>query len=58
MVRAVRPASVTSDNVLQDPKQYFDPFGGVSNKHQFDLFGTDCGDVGHMGLTLIIVDKR
>ena len=32
-------ASVTSDTVLQDPDQNFDPDDGFSNLHQFDLSG-------------------
>jgi subtilisin family serine protease len=31
------PATVTSDNVLQDPDQNFDPNDGFSNLHQFNL---------------------
>jgi len=34
------PATVTSDNVLQDPNQSFDPNDGFSNLHQFTLSGT------------------
>ncbi len=33
------PATVTSDNVLQDPDQNFDPGDGFSNLHQFSLSG-------------------
>lgn len=33
------PATVTSDNVLQDPDQTFDPSDGYSNLHQFNLSG-------------------
>jgi hypothetical protein len=33
------PATVTSDNVLQDPDQNFDPNDGYSNLHQFNLSG-------------------
>jgi subtilisin family serine protease len=33
------PATVTSDNVLQDPDQDFDPNDGYSNLHQFTLTG-------------------
>ncbi len=33
------PATVTSDNVLQDPDQVFDPDDGYSNEHQFTLTG-------------------
>jgi hypothetical protein len=32
-------ATVTSDNVLQDPDQTFDPTDGFSNLHQFTLSG-------------------
>jgi hypothetical protein len=32
-------ATVTSDNVLQDPDQTFDPTDGFSNQHDFDLSG-------------------
>jgi hypothetical protein len=32
-------ATVTSDNVLQDPDQSFDPTDGFSNEHQFTLSG-------------------
>jgi hypothetical protein len=35
----LEPAVVTSDNVLQDPDQEFDPGDGFSNLHQFDLSG-------------------
>ena len=34
------PATVTSDNVVQDPDQNFDPNDGYSNLHQFTLSGT------------------
>jgi subtilisin family serine protease len=34
------PATVTSDNVLQDPDQTFNPNDGFSNLHQFTLSGT------------------
>ena len=33
------PATVTSDNVVQDPDQNFDPNDGYSNLHQFNLSG-------------------
>jgi subtilisin family serine protease len=33
------PATVTSDNVVQDPDQTFDPTDGYSNLHEFDLSG-------------------
>ncbi len=33
------PATVTSDNVLQDPDQEFDPTDGYSNMHEFDVAG-------------------
>jgi hypothetical protein len=33
------PATVTSDNVLQDPDQDFNPSDGYSNPHTFDLAG-------------------
>ena len=33
------PATVTSDNVVQDPDQNFDPNDGFSNLHQFTLSG-------------------
>jgi subtilisin family serine protease len=33
------PATVTSDNVVQDPDQNFDPADGYSNLHEFDLSG-------------------
>jgi subtilisin family serine protease len=36
----LEPATVTSDNVLQDPDQDFDPNDGYSNLHQFTLSGT------------------
>lgn len=35
----LEPATVTSDNVVQDPDQNFDPTDGFSNLHQFDLSG-------------------
>jgi len=35
----LEPAVVTSDNVLQDPDQEFDPTDGYSNLHQFTLSG-------------------
>jgi len=35
----LEPATVTSDNVLQDPDQDFDPTDGYSNLHQFTLTG-------------------
>ena len=35
----LEPATVTSDNVLQDPDQTFDPTDGYSNLHQFTLSG-------------------
>jgi hypothetical protein len=33
------PATVTTDNVVQDPDQTFDPNDGYSNPHTFDLSG-------------------
>jgi hypothetical protein len=33
------PATVTSDNVLQDPDQNFDPNDGYSNRHDFIVSG-------------------
>jgi hypothetical protein len=35
----LEPATVTSDNVVQDPDQSFDPNDGFSNVHQFTLSG-------------------
>jgi hypothetical protein len=35
----LEPATVTSDNVVQDPDQNFDPTDGFSNQHQFSLAG-------------------
>lgn len=35
----LEPATVTSDNVFQDPDQTFDPNDGYSNLHQFTLSG-------------------
>jgi hypothetical protein len=35
----LEPATVTSDSVVQDPDQTFDPNDGFSNLHQFDLSG-------------------
>ena len=35
----LEPATVTSDNVLQDPDQTFDPADGYSNPHTFSLNG-------------------
>jgi hypothetical protein len=35
----LEPATVTSDNVLQDPDQSFNPNDGFSNLHQFNLSG-------------------
>jgi len=35
----LEPATVTSDNVVQDPDQDFDPNDGFSNLHQFSLSG-------------------
>jgi subtilisin family serine protease len=35
----LEPATVTSDNVLQDPDQTFDPYDGYSNLHTFALSG-------------------
>jgi hypothetical protein len=35
----LEPAAVTSDNVLQDPDQTFDPADGLSDLHQFNLSG-------------------
>ena len=34
------PATVTTDNVVQDPDQEFDPDDGFSNAHDFNLSGT------------------
>lgn len=36
----LEPATVTSDTVVQDPDQTFDPNDGFSNLHQFTLSGT------------------
>ena len=36
----LEPATVTSDNVLQDPDQFFDPNDGYSNRHDFALSGS------------------
>jgi subtilisin family serine protease len=36
----LEPATVTSDNVVQDPDQDFDPNDGYSNLHQFNLSGS------------------
>ncbi len=33
------PATITTDNVVQDPDQSFDPNDGFSNMHQFNLSG-------------------
>jgi subtilisin family serine protease len=33
------PATVTSDNVVQDPDQNFDPNDGYSNRHDFNVAG-------------------
>jgi subtilisin family serine protease len=35
----LEPATITSDNVPQDPDQTFDPGDGYSNLHQFNLSG-------------------
>lgn len=35
----LEPATVTSDNVVQDPDQTFDPDDGFSNQHDFTLSG-------------------
>jgi hypothetical protein len=35
----LEPATVISDNVVQDPDQIFDPNDGYSNLHQFNLSG-------------------
>lgn len=35
----LEPATVTSDTVVQDPDQNFDPNDGFSNLHQFNLSG-------------------
>jgi len=35
----LEPATVTQDNVVQDPDQSFDPDDGYSNEHQFALTG-------------------
>jgi hypothetical protein len=35
----LEPATVTMDNVVQDPDQSFDPADGFSNLHQFNLSG-------------------
>ncbi len=35
----LEPATVTSDNVVQDPDQEFDPNDGFSNRHDFSLSG-------------------
>jgi hypothetical protein len=35
----LEPATVTSDNVVQDPDQTFDPNDGFSNFHEFTLSG-------------------
>ena len=35
----LEPATVTSDNVVQDPDQTFNPNDGFSNLHQFNLSG-------------------
>ncbi len=35
----LEPAAVTSDNVVQDPDQTFNPGDGFSNLHQFNLSG-------------------
>jgi len=35
----LEPATVTSDNVVQDPDQAFSPTDGFSNLHQFNLSG-------------------
>ncbi|WP_300465102.1 S8 family serine peptidase [Desulfobacula sp.] len=35
----LEPATVTSDNVVQDPDQNFDPSDGFSKEHQFSLTG-------------------
>jgi subtilisin family serine protease len=35
----LEPATITSDNVVQDPDQNFDPTDGFSNAHTFNLSG-------------------
>jgi subtilisin family serine protease len=35
----LEPATVTSDNVVQDPDQSFDPNDGFSNRHDFNVSG-------------------
>jgi hypothetical protein len=35
----LEPATVTADNVLQDPDQVFDPTDGFSNAHRIELAG-------------------
>jgi subtilisin family serine protease len=35
----LEPATVTSDNVVQDPDQSFNPNDGFSNRHDFNLSG-------------------
>lgn len=35
----LEPATITSDTVVQDPDQVFDPSDGFSNAHQFELSG-------------------
>ena len=37
----LEPATVTSDTVVQDPDQTFDPTDGFSNEHQFNLAGVE-----------------
>ena len=39
VAHGLEPATVTSDNVVQDPDQAFDPKDGYSNLHQFTLSG-------------------
>ena len=35
------PATLTNDNVVQDPNQSFSPTDGFSDQHQFNLNGVD-----------------
>ncbi|MGI9609546.1 MAG: S8 family serine peptidase, partial [Acidimicrobiia bacterium] len=35
----LEPATVTTDNVVQDPDQEFDPTDGYSNRHDFNVSG-------------------
>lgn len=39
VAHGLEPATVTSDNVLQDPDQNFSSFDGDSNRHEFILSG-------------------